>query len=179
MMNFELRASHDFKVSGKKIVGRPVVYDSLSEDLGGFKEIIKHSAFAGSLDNDIRALVEHQPTLLLGRTSSNTLTIREDNQGLLIEIDPPDIQSARDLMVSIERGDIKGMSFGFSVPAGGDKWDYDQSPPLRTVTRAILHEITVTSMPAYKATDVAVAMRSLLLGQSYNQRQRLELLERI
>jgi phage head maturation protease len=65
------------------------------------------------------------------------------------------------------------------VPAGGDKWDYDQSPPLRTVTRAILHEITVTSMPAYKATDVAVAMRSLLLGQSYNQRQRLELLERI
>lgn len=178
-MNFELRASHDFKVSGKKIVGRPVVYDSLSEDLGGFREIIKQGAFTGSLDTDIRALVEHQPTLLLGRTSSNTLTIREDNQGLIIEIDPPDIQSARDLMVSIERGDIKGMSFGFSVPAGGDEWDYDQLPPLRTVTRATLHEITVTSMPAYKATDVAVAMRSLLVGQSVNQRQRLELLERI
>jgi HK97 family phage prohead protease len=179
MMNFELRASHDFKVSGKKIVGRPVVYDSLSEDLGGFKEIIKRGAFTGSLNNDIRALVEHQPTLLLGRTSASTLSIREDDKGLLVEIDPPDIQSARDLMVSIERGDIRGMSFGFSVPSGGDEWDYDQSPPLRTVTRAILHEITVTSMPAYKATDVAVAMRSLQIGFVMHHKQRLELMERI
>jgi HK97 family phage prohead protease len=179
MMNFEIRASHDFKVSGKTIVGRPVVYGSYSEDLGGFKEIIQRGAFTDSLSADIRALVEHQPTLLLGRTSSNTVNITEDDEGLLVEINPPDIQSARDLMVSIERGDIRGMSFGFSVPSGGEQWDYDQSPPLRTVTRAVLHEITITSMPAYSATNVAVAMRSLQLGQVMHHKQRLDLMEHI
>jgi HK97 family phage prohead protease len=82
-------------------------------------------------------------------------------------------------MVSIERGDIRGMSFGFSVPSGGEQWDYDQSPPLRTVTRAVLHEITITSMPAYSATNVAVAMRSLQLGQVMHHKQRLDLMEHI
>ncbi|MDT0594552.1 HK97 family phage prohead protease [Glaciecola petra] len=178
-MNFELRASHDFKVSGKKIVGRPVVYGSRSEDLGGFTEIIQHGAFGDSINGDIRALVEHDYKMLLGRTISNTMSIRSDDQGLLVEISPPDTRTADELMVSIERGDIRGMSFGFSVPTGGDNWDYDQAPPLRTVTRAVLHEITITSMPAYKATNVAVAQRSMQVGQVVHHQQRLDLLERI
>ena len=177
MDNFELRASHDFKVSGKKIVGRPVVYGSYSHDLGGFKEIIQQGAFGDSINGDIRALVEHDYKMLIGRTISNTMTITSDEQGLLVEITPPQTRTADELMVSIERGDIQGMSFGFSVPDGGEIWDYDQTPPLRTVTRAVLHEITITSMPAYQATNVAIAQRSLQQRQVIFHKERLALME--
>ena len=59
-------------------------------------------------------------------------------------------------MVSIQRGDISGMSFGFTVPAGGDSWDYTKALALRTVNKAVLHEITITSNPAYRNTEVAL-----------------------
>jgi HK97 family phage prohead protease len=174
----ERRAIADLSINDKKIIGRPVVYNSLSENLGGFVEIISAGAFSDSLGGDIRALVEHDTKLILGRTKSKTLSIKEDERGLLVEISPPNIQSARDLMVSIERGDIAGMSFGFSVPAGGDKWDYSVNPTVRTITKAVLHEVTITSLPAYSATDVQIAMRTLNLGLSAtNHNHYISLLE--
>jgi len=168
MNQIEIRATADLSLKGKKIIGRPVVYNSPSEDLGGFIEVISAGAFGESLKNDIRALVEHDHKLILGRTAAGTMTISEDEQGLLVEIDPPNIQAARDLMTSIERKDISGMSFGFTVNANGAQWDFDKVPAVRTVTSAILHEITVTGMPAYKATNVEVAMRSLQEHQESN-----------
>jgi HK97 family phage prohead protease len=161
MNQIEIRAAADLSLQGKKIIGRPVVYNSASQDLGGFVEVISSGAFGDSISGDIRALLEHDNKLILGRTSAGTMTIKEDEQGLLVEIDPPNIQAARDLMTSIERKDISGMSFGFTVNAGGAQWDFDQSPALRTVTSANLLEVTITGMPAYKATNVEVAMRSL------------------
>jgi hypothetical protein len=161
MNQIEIRATADLSLKGKKIIGRPVVYSSPSQDLGGFVEVISAGAFGDSLKNDIRALVEHDNKLILGRTAAGTMTIMEDSQGLLVEIDPPNIQAARDLMISIERGDISGMSFGFTVNQDGAKWDFEQIPALRTVTSANLIEVTITALPAYKATNVEVAMRSL------------------
>jgi len=161
MNQIEIRATADLSLQGKKIIGRPVVYNSPSQDLGGFVEVISAGAFGDSVNNDIRALVEHDNKLILGRTAAGTMTISEDNEGLLVEIDPPNIQAARDLMTSIERRDISGMSFGFTVNAEGAQWDFDQTPALRTVTSANLLEVTITGMPAYKATNVEVAMRSL------------------
>lgn len=161
LLNMEQRAIGDLSVKDKKIIGRPIVYGSRSHDLGGFVEVIAHGAFSDSLQSDVRALVEHDHKLILGRTGAGTMRIMEDNQGLIVEIDPPNTRSAQDLLVSIERGDIRGMSFGFTVPIGGDEWDYNTIPPTRVVKRAELKEVTVTSMPAYAATNVTVAQRAL------------------
>lgn len=160
-MKLEIRATQNLSLEGKKIIGRPVVYDSLSEDLGGFKEIIKRGAFGDSINGDVRALVEHDTKLILGRTTSGTLNIQEDEQGLFIEIAPPETRTASELITSIERGDISGMSFGFTVNQDGSAWDFNQSPAIRTITSAHLSEITITSLPAYRATNVEVAQRSM------------------
>ena len=161
-MEREIRAAI-VTVNKKKFTGLPVVYNSRSENLGGFVEVISPGAFSEQLANnpDVRALVEHDQKLILGRTKSGTLKITDSPEGLKVDIDPPETQSARDLMVSVERGDISGMSFGFSVPQDGDVWDFDQVPALRTVNKAILHEVTITSLPAYQATNVQVAQRAL------------------
>lgn len=160
-MKLEVRAAAGLSLKGKKIIGRPIVYNSRSENLGGFVEIISPGAFGDSVNGDIRALVEHDYKMLIGRTQSNTMRIKEDREGLLVEIDPPNTRTAEELLESIERRDITGMSFGFTVNDQGAEWNFDEDPALRTVTSAVLHEITITSMPAYRATNVQVAMRHL------------------
>lgn len=165
-MTIEIRATSGLSLEGKKIVGRPIVYNSKSENLGGFVEVIAPGAFGDSIKGDVRALVEHDYKMILGRTISKTLKLGEDTQGIIVEINPPNTRTASELMESIERGDINGMSFGFTVNPDGAQWDFAQDPALRTVTDAVLSEVTITSLPAYKATNVEVAMRSLKEYQS-------------
>lgn len=161
MQNLEFRAIDNIQVDNQKIIGRPVVYNSRSVDLGGFVEVISPGAFKDSLNGDIRALYEHDHKMLLGRTTSGTMAISEDNEGLLVEITPPNTRSASELIESINRGDISGMSFGFTVNQDGQQWDFEQTPALRTITNANLSEVTITALPAYQATDVQVAQRSM------------------
>ena len=125
-----------------RIVGHAALFDRLSEDLGGFRERIRPGAFAASLvADDVRALFNHDPNVILGRNRAGTLRITEDGRGLGIEIDPPDTQAARDLMVSIARGDVSQMSFGFSVAPGGQTWEKDaQGGVLRTLTAEATEE---------------------------------------
>lgn len=160
-MNIERRALEGLKVKRGLITGRAIVYNSRSENLGGFVEIIAPGAFKDSMNNDIRALIEHDPTKILGRTSAGTLRLIEDSKGILVEITPPNTRTAEELLESIERRDIQGMSFGFSVPQGGDDWNVEADPALRTVNQALLREVTITALPAYKETDVSVAKRAL------------------
>ena len=68
-------------------------------------------------------------------------------------------KTARDLLVSVQRGDVKGASFAFSTPAGGDRWSMRGNTVLRELLDVDLHEVTITANPAY--TDTTVAMRSL------------------
>lgn len=160
-IDFEIRASV-LTASNKKLVGYAVRWNSLSEIIWDeFREQFAPGAFSESLatGSDVRALFEHNPNQLLGRTKSGSLVLSEDDTGLRFELTPPNTQIGNDVLALVERGDISGMSFGFR--ALKDAWDVAKSPWLRTVIAAELREITVTSMPAYSASDVEIAHRSL------------------
>lgn len=148
--------------SGRKLRGYAIVFDSLSQDLGGFQEIIAPSAVDRALDeaHDIRALVDHDSGKIIGRTRSGTLSLKKDKHGLRVAIDPDlEISYVKDIMRSVSRGDVSGMSFGFRTL--DDEWDFDRKIPLRTVTDMLISEVSIVAMPAYQATDISVAQRSM------------------
>lgn len=156
----EIRAGGDAK--SPRLVGYAAVFDTPSQDLGGFIETVKPGAFTLTLRSnaaDPLALVAHLPDRVLGRRSAGTLRLNEDAKGLAFEIDMPNTTAARDLMVSVERGDIRGASFAFVVPAGGDKWEVRGGIVYRELIEVSLHEISITGQPAYP--DTTVARRSL------------------
>jgi HK97 family phage prohead protease len=138
------------------IVGYASVFDSESRDLGQFKEIIKPGAFDRALveKHDVRALVDHDPKMILGRSKSGTLRMMVDEVGLRVEIDPPDTSVGRDTMESIRRGDLDSMSFGFVVR--DDSWREEEGQAIREVNDLELFDVSVVSFPAYEDTSVAV-----------------------
>ena len=136
------------------IVGHAAVFGSISKDLGGFREIIAPGAFDGHEDMDVRALFNHDPNMVLGRNTAGTLRLREDAKGLHVEIDPPDTSFAKDLLVSMRRGDIDQMSFGFRTIS--DKWETKDGEDLRTLEKVELFDVSPVVFPAYEDTDVAV-----------------------
>ena len=140
-----------------RIVGYAAVFDQLSAELfGGFRERIRRGAFSKTIkEADIRALFNHDPNYVLGRTRANTLKLSEDDHGLRIEIDPPDTTFAHDLMASISRGDIDQMSFGFRTIR--DEWSKDdQDVAMRTLIEVELFDVSPVTFPAYPQTSVAV-----------------------
>ncbi len=156
---FELRA-----VSGEKprLAGYAAVFDKPSRDLGGFVEFVRPGAFKRSLAAgvDVVALVSHDARMILGRTGAGTLALTEDAKGLAFDVVLPPTSAARDLLVSVERGDIAGASFAFTTPKGGDRWTFAKDGPAqRELLDVDLLDVTVTPMPAY--LDTSVARRSL------------------
>ena len=149
----EIRADRDLM----KITGHAAVFNQLSEDLGGFREQIAPGAFADAIKtDDVRALFNHNPDLILGRNRSGTLKLQEDVTGLRMEIDLPDTQLGRDVLTYIERGDVSGASFGFSVRPNGQNWAKDdEGRVIRTLTKVRLFDVSPVTFPAYPQTDVA------------------------
>lgn len=140
----------------RKLRGYAAVFDSLSVDLWGFREKIAPGTFAASLaaGDDVRALWNHNTDFVLGRTKNGTLSLSEDETGLAFELEPPDTQLARDLVASVERGDVDQMSFGFA--ALDADWDIDENEQLiRTLRKVKLYEISPVTFPAYPATSVS------------------------
>ncbi len=143
-----------------KITGYAAVFNRDSENLGGFIEQIDPGAFTEALKtSDCRALFNHDSNYVLGRESAETLTLSVDKTGLRMEVDPPDTQWAKDLVTSIERGDIDQQSFGFTVKT--DTWeDIDTDVARRTITEiGRLIDVSAVTFPAYP--DTTVAVRSL------------------
>ncbi|MBF0358872.1 MAG: HK97 family phage prohead protease [Magnetococcales bacterium] len=142
----------------KTITGHAAVFNELSQDLGGFREQIAPGAFKEAIgQDDVRALFNHDPNFLLGRNTSGTLRLKEDDKGLAIEIDPPDTVAARDLITLMERGDVSQMSFGFSVRPKGQNWaEGDDGEAIRTLTNLRLFDVSPVVYPAYPQTDVGV-----------------------
>ena len=138
------------------IVGYASVFDSESQDLGQFKEIIKPGAFDRALveEHDVRALVDHDPSMILGRSKSGTLRMLVDEVGLRVEIDPPDTSVGRDTIESIRRGDLDSMSFGFVVR--NDHWTEEDGQAIREINDLDLFDVSVVSFPAYEDTSVAL-----------------------
>jgi HK97 family phage prohead protease len=141
------------------IRGYAIVFGSPSLNLGGFREIISPSAVDRTLADgvDLRALVDHDPAKILGRMSAGTLRVEKETRGMRVEIDPPDTTVAHDILASIGRRDVTGMSFAFMTL--GDEWDFKADPPVRTVTDMLVREVSVVTWPAYPSTEVA--LRSL------------------
>ena len=153
----ELRAITD-EAGLRHIVGYAAVFNSLSEDLGGFREKIDPGAFADTLNTgDVRALKNHNSDYVLGRNKSGTLTLSEDQRGLKIDIMPPDAQWAKDLMVSIDRKDIDQMSFGFRTI--DQMWEGEYPEEIRTLMKVELFDVSPVTFPAYPDTEVG--LRSL------------------
>ncbi len=140
------------------ITGDAIVWGSLSHDLGGFRERIEAGAFDVSLsnpNNDIRALIEHDLSRMIGRRSAN-LDLKADETALRVRIDAPNTSAVRDLVENINARLVRGMSFSFSVPPKGDTWTRgNDNLPLRIVKRADLFEVSPVADPAYTATQVA------------------------
>jgi HK97 family phage prohead protease len=148
------------ELEGDTLKGHAAVFDSMAK-LPGHYEALARTAFDEVLkspDLDVRALVNHDPSQLLGRTP-RTLRLSTDAKGLAFEVDLPDTRAAADLRVLLGRGDLSGMSFGFKP--GTDTWGRaPDGTQLRTHTSVSdLRDVSVVTYPAYAGTDVA--LRSL------------------
>jgi len=140
------------------VAGYAAVFGEVADINGYFQEVIARGAFTETLRTaDVRAYYDHDRGRVLGRSSVGTLRLREDNKGLYVEIDLPDTSDGRDVLVLIERGDVSGMSFGFSVLR--QEWDETVDPPKRTILEVELSEVSIVSNPAYDGTSIA--LRSL------------------
>lgn len=154
-VSVEVREADD-----KKLIGGYVVeWEKLSVELWGFREKVHKGAFTKSLQrNTVKALWNHNSDLVLGSTKNRTLKLWEDDRGLAFELDLPDTTAGKDALISVERGDVDGVSFGFSVTK--DEWDHtDKDNVIRTLVEVDLHEISPTPFPAYEGHS-AVGTRS-------------------
>ena len=169
--------THEFRVSKSgetpQISGYAAVFDSPSENIGWIEEV-DPKAFNNVMatNPDVRALFNHDANCILGRTTAGTLKLNVDARGLSYIIDPPDTQVARDLMVSMQRGDVNQSSFGFICAR--DQWTEN---PDGTVNRRILEfeellDVSPVTYPAFTATSSGI--RSLPDSMPTEFRSRFE-----
>lgn len=162
--DFEYRAYDmiDVKVSKDKriIEGRAVVYNSMSGELrtangDKFREVIKPGALTESMNaNDVLAFKEHNPAYLLGRKSAGTLQMEDRADGLYVRINIPETSYGDDALVSAERGDLRGFSFGFN---NARSKNYSRSgEKIREINSLNLREVSIVASPAYPDTSLTV-----------------------
>lgn len=124
---------------------------------GGFYEQISKGAFDRALseEQDVRFLVDHDPSRVLARTASGTLNLSSDKAGLRVDADIADTSVGRDLRILLERGDVSSMSFGFVVKS--DEWKMQSDgTELRTIHDVDLFDVSAVTFPAYPQTDAAI-----------------------
>ncbi len=148
----ELRAADPRKLSGHAVVWGDVA------DLGPFREEIQRGAFADTLNDaarDVWALWAHDISKPLASRKSGTLQLAEDDHGLRFDMALGDTSWSTDAYTAVKSGVVRGVSFRFMVPSGGDVWQKRDGALVRTVKRAELLEISPTVLPAYGGTDVS------------------------
>ena len=157
-MELERRSFGEVRTAGRTQYGIAAPFNTRAQ-IGPFSELIQPGAFSKSLSAgaDIRALADHKPDALLGRTKSGSLTLNETPAGLAYVLTMPDTTLGNDTLELARRGDLSGMSIGFF--ASSESWP---SPNERILQAVELHEISVISggSPAYADTTIAVRHRS-------------------
>lgn len=151
---FEIEQREDDK---PKLSGHAAVFNTYT-DLGYWEERIMPGAFTDSIaSDDVRALFNHDSIYVLGRNTSGTLKLWEDERGLAFEITPPDTQLIRDLVIApIQRGDISQMSFGFQVLKQTWTEAEGKDKDKRDILNVKLWEISPVTFPAFTQTDVSM-----------------------
>lgn len=142
----------EVRAKGRRLEGYAALY-GVEARIGQARETIERGAFTGALRSgrDVLALVDHDPGRVLARTRSRTLRLAEDTRGLAFDLDVPDTTAGRDVLALAERGDLGGMSFGFTVADGGET----REAGVRRLQAVTLHEISVVqAWPAYDGTVV-------------------------
>jgi HK97 family phage prohead protease len=152
-LGVEARSENDKRT----LVGYAAKFDRVANIGSYFKEKIAPGAFSEAINGDVRALVDHDPGRVIGRTKSGTLRLEEDGVGLRVAIDIPNTTDGNDLWELVSRQDISGMSFGFIVTK--ETWDETGDFPVRTIEKLELHEVSAVAWPAYE--DTTIGMRSL------------------
>jgi len=165
-MDLETREQSGARIAApddRRLRGHAVVTNALSQNLGGFREIIAPDALDRTFKEaiDLRALVDHESAKILGRLRAGTLEVAKDGTGLRVMIEPDlEITYAGDIVRAVRRGDVSGMSFAFLMLE--DDWtEGEDGTPVRTVLDMRISEVSVVTFPAYTQTDIAVAQRSL------------------
>lgn len=153
---------------GATISGYAAVFNKetvIGGSMWGFREQIAPHAFDDAITrDDVRALFNHDPNMLLGRSVNGTLRLSVDKKGLKYEVDLPDTTVARDVRELIKRGDVSGSSFAFHVDEDGSEWDDSEMKkgklPLRTITKAELFDVSPVTYPAYPQTSVSARSKA-------------------
>lgn len=158
------------------ISGYALKYDTWSQDLGGFIETIDNKSLENADLSDVRCLIDHDKSRILGRVKSGTLKLDKDDVGLRFECTLPNTTYAKDLYENVRVGNINQCSFGFEVDKNGDELRFDKKQSIyQRVIKSFkrISDVTVTSMPAYQDTDVAPVLRSIE-GIEKDSRMQLE-----
>lgn len=143
----------EVRAKGRRLEGYAALF-GVRANIAGVEEEIRAGAFASAVTpgQDVLALVDHDPARLLARTRSGTLRLSQDTRGLAFDLDVPDTSEGRDVLALAERGDLGGMSFGFTVPKGGES----RANRVRLLEAVTLHEISVVkAWPAYEGTSIS------------------------
>lgn len=157
LMPVELRMVGD----KPRIGGYAAMFGRVSQNLGGFVEVVERSFFNKSRGDgwpDVMARYNHDDNMLLGTSGAGTLTLTLDETGLDYLVDPP--QSRGDVVELVQRGDVRKSSFAFRLPKEGDEWTMsDQGYPLRRLITGALVDVAPVNAPAY--LDTTAGLRSL------------------
>jgi len=144
------------------IEGYFALYEQETELFEGSYEIITRGAFENTLNNDIRALWNHNTQFVLGRNKTGSLELKADEKGLFATIKLPNTQYASDLYELIQRGDVDQCSFGFNIPVGGETLEELASGGYRwRINEIDLHEVSVVTFPAYENTSVQARAKQI------------------
>ena len=173
---FNIENRFETKEDGQEVViGYGSIWNSRSENLGGFYEYISPSAITEETiaKSDVRALINHDPNLVLARSTAGNLKLSVDDIGLRYEFSIPETSYGKDLAINMKNGNINQSSFAFTV--GADEWSTDEEGnDIRTITSIErLYDVSPVTYPAYSQaeSDLVVAQRGLAM---YKEKQEIK-----
>jgi len=172
--NFEIRAEQN-EQHGTYITGTPIVFDQ-DTDLGWYQERIDHQALAGADLKDVRFLVGHNTSMIpLARSRNNNenstmqMVVTDRGMDIRVDLDTENNAEAKALYSAVQRGDMSGMSFMFTVDADKDIWeDIDTDYPKRTIMSIRkVYEVSAVAFPAYESTSIQAASEDGTLDSAH------------